>query len=126
MKSETQTVDLDSASSARVQIEFTAGELKVEGGASRLMDASFRYNVADWKPQVKYSENGTQGELLVSQAWSSKFMVGEELINEWTIQFSNDVPIDLTIKKVAGNAKLDLGALNLTKLIFKPPPVSPT
>ena len=116
LKSETQSVELGSASTARVQIEFPAGELKVEDGASSLMDASFRYNVTDWQPQVKYSESGAQGELLISQPGNDKLPVGGQLINEWTVQLANDVPIDLTIVTGAGNAELDLGALDLTNL----------
>ena len=116
LKSETQSVDMDSATTARVQIEFPAGELKVEGGASSLMDASFRYNVSDWQPQVKYSENGAQGELLVSQHGNDKLPVGGGLINEWTVQLANDVPMDLTIITGAGNSELNLGALDLSKL----------
>jgi hypothetical protein len=116
IKSETQSVEMESASAARVQIEFPAGELKVEGGASSLMDASFRYNVADWQPQVNYSENGEQGELLVSQPGDDKLPVGGGLINEWTVQLAEDVPMDLTIITGAGNSELNLGALDLTKL----------
>ena len=116
LKSETNSVDLDSASTARVQIEFPAGELKVEGGASSLMEASFRYNVSDWQPQVKYSENGAQGDLLISQPGDDKLPVGGGLINEWTIQLADGVPIDLTIITGAGNSELNLGALDLSKL----------
>jgi len=116
VKSETQTVDLDSASTVNAQIEFPAGELKVEGGANSLMEASFRYNVADWQPQVKYSENGEQGDLLVNQPRDDKLPVGGGLINEWTVQLANDVPMNLTIITGAGNAELDLGALDLSKL----------
>lgn len=121
VKTESQSVDLGSASTASAQIEFPTGELKVEGGAASLMVASFRYNVSDWKPEVKYSENGTQGDLLISKPGAAQFPVGGELINEWTIQFANDVPLDLTIVKYAGNAELDLGALNLTKLSIQSP-----
>ncbi len=45
VKTESQSVKMDSASSANIQIEFPAGELKVLSGANNLMDASFRYNV---------------------------------------------------------------------------------
>jgi hypothetical protein len=116
LKSETQSVDMESATTARVQIEFPAGELKVEGGAASLMDASFRYNVSDWQPQVTYSENGAQGELLVSLPGNEKLPVGGNLINEWTVQLADDVPIDLSISTGAGNAELDLGSLDLTRL----------
>ena len=116
LKTETQSVDLGSASTASAQIEFPAGELKVEGGATSLMDASFRYNVSDWQPQVKYTENGAQGELLVSQQGDDQLPVGGGLVNEWTIQLANDVPVDLTILTGAGNAELNLGALDLASL----------
>jgi hypothetical protein len=116
VKSETQSVEMESASTARVQIEFPAGELKVEGGASSLMDASFRYNVADWQPEVKYSENGEQGDLLVTLPENEKLPVGGGLINQWTVQLAEDVPLDLTIITGAGNSELNLGALDLTKL----------
>jgi hypothetical protein len=44
IKTETQSVDPGSASSARVQINMDAGKLDVEAGSAGLMDAGFRYN----------------------------------------------------------------------------------
>lgn len=116
LKSETQSVKMESANRSRVQLDFPAGELKVEGGASSLMDASFRYNLSDWQPEVKYSENGAQGDLLISQQGKDKLPVGGGLINEWTIQLANDIPIDLSVRTGAGNAELNLGDLDLTGL----------
>lgn len=120
VKPETQSVDLGSASTARVQIEFPAGELKVEGGANSLMDASFRYNVDNWQPQVKYSENGAQAELVVSrQPGADKTVVKSGLINEWEIQLSENVPMDLVILTAAGNSQLELGRLDLSSLTIE-------
>jgi len=116
LKTESQTVDMDSATSARVQIEFQAGDLKIENGANSLMDASFRYNMDNLQPQVKYSENGEQGELVISQQALERIPLGGQLINEWSIQLANDVPIDLSIQTGAGNADLGLEDLDLTNL----------
>lgn len=116
VKAESQTVDMDSATSARVQIDFAAGELNVGSGTSNLMDASFRYNVADWQPQVQYSENGTQGDLLVSQPGTDRLPVGDEVINEWDIQLNENIPMDLILRTGAGNSQLDLGQLDMTSL----------
>ena len=116
LKTESQTVDLDSATSARVQIEFQVGDLKIENGANSLMDASFRYNMDNLQPQVKYSENDGQGVLVISQQALERIPLGGQLINEWSIQLANDVPMDLTIITGAGNSELNLGALDLTKL----------
>lgn len=116
LKTESQSVDLDSATSTRVQIEFQVGDLKIENGANSLMDASFRYNMDNLQPQVKYSKNGEQGELVISQQALERIPLGGQLINEWSIQLANDIPIDLSILTGAGNADLDLGALDLTNL----------
>jgi N-terminal domain of toast_rack, DUF2154 len=116
LKTESQTVDLDSATSARVQVEFQVGDLKIENGANSLMEASFRYNMDNLQPQVKYSENGEQGELVISQQALERIPLGGQLVNEWSIQLANDIPIDLSILTGAGNADLSLDALDLTNL----------
>jgi hypothetical protein len=116
VRTESQSVNLESADSANVQIEFPAGELKVQSGTSNLMDARFRYNVDDWQPQVNYSESGTQGELVVSQPGDDKVPVGGGLVNEWEIQLSETIPMDLLIRTGAGNSQLDLGGLDMNSL----------
>ena len=112
---DSQSVDLGSASSAAVDIEFAAGELRVEGGASSLMDASFRYNIADWQPRVDYSVQGSQGDLRVSQPGTNDLTLGD-LVNDWTIQLGSGVPLDLSIQVGAGESTLNLGGLDLTRL----------
>lgn len=119
VKTESQSVELESATSANVQIDFPAGELNVQSGSSNLMDASFRYNVDDWQPQVQYSENGTQGELRVSQPGNDRLPVGGEVINEWEIRLNENVPMDLLISTAAGASQLDLGELDMTSLTIK-------
>ena len=115
MRTDTQTIEMNSASSARVQIEIGAGELNVQGGANSLMDATFRYNVDEWKPRVDYSESGDQGQLSVTQQ-GEKVPVGSQLINTWDIRLSNDIPMDLAIHTGAGQSELFLGGMNLADL----------
>jgi len=116
VRTESQSVSVDSATSASVQIEFPAGELKVQSGSSNLMDASFRYNVDEWQPQVNYSESGAQGELIVSQPGSDQLPSRGGLINEWKLLLTNDIPLDLSIRAGAGNNELNLGGLDLAAL----------
>lgn len=116
VKTESQSVNLDGATSVNIQIDFPAGELDVKSGTSNLMDASFRYNISDRQPQVQYSENGAQGELQVSQPGNAPVPVGSEVINEWEIQLNENVPMDLSISTGAGNSQLDLGGLDMTSL----------
>jgi hypothetical protein len=114
-RTDTQTVELGSASEARVRIEMGAGQLTVTNGAEALMQATFRYNVADWQPRLDYSVNGSQGVLLVDHSGGA-IPVGAELVNEWNLSLNNLVPIDLEVHTGAGETELDLRDLYLTAL----------
>lgn len=117
VRNEAQAIDLGPASTAKVLIEFGAGQLKVESGADKLMEATFRYNVDDWKPQVSYNVNGSQGELVVNNPGvNNKVPVGREVINEWNIRLNEAVPLDLEIQTGAGESTLDLSRLEASNL----------
>lgn len=115
-QTESQSVDLEAASSANVLIEMDAGRLAVSGGADKLMQASFRYNVEDWKPQVSYTVNGSQGELTIDQPSAQDRLVGSNVINEWDIHLSDGVPLDVEIHTGAGEANLDSSTLDLSSI----------
>jgi hypothetical protein len=116
-QTDTHAVELGSASQVNVHINLRAGEMSVDGDAEHLMDASFRYNIAEWQPRVNYSVNGSQGELVVeNQDRDPQIPVGGSLVSEWELHLSNKVPIELTIETGAGESELDLRQLNLTGL----------
>ncbi len=116
VKTETQSVELGSASSANVTIDMSAGKLTVAGGADQLMQASFRYNVQDWQPQVAYNVSGSQGELVVDQQGRQDALAGPNVVNEWDIRLSEGVPMDVEIHTGAGESNLDLSALDVSTL----------
>jgi hypothetical protein len=65
---ESNTVDLSKAKGVervRVNLELHAGELQVDGGAKELMEGEFTYNVASWKPQVRFDRSGFRSTLSV-------------------------------------------------------------
>jgi N-terminal domain of toast_rack, DUF2154 len=116
-RTDTQAVELGSASEVKVLIQMGAGELSVAGNADNLMDANFRYNVDELQPRVNYSENGSHGDLVVDhQDEDPSIPVGGSLVNEWDLHLSSEVPIDLTIEIGAGESELDLHLLDLTGL----------
>lgn len=114
-RTESQTVELGSASDVDVQIEMSAGRLTLASGADALAETSFRYNVADWQPIVDYVVNGTRGTLRVSQP-NNDIPIGGKLINDWDLRLSDAVPINLEVNTGAGEAELDLRGLDLRGL----------
>src|SRR5918998_204962 len=67
LQRQSHSVDVQQARSVRTDLEIGAGELNLTGGADRLMEADFVYNVADWEPKVNYDVSGDTGELSVQQ-----------------------------------------------------------
>ena len=114
-RTESKTVQLGAAKAVRVSLKMGAGELKVAGGASDLLNADFTYNVPRWKPEVQYDVTSDAGQLTVQQPPESGGHGGRTRY-EWDLRFSNQVPLEMTIEQGAGSARLDLVGLDLGKL----------
>jgi hypothetical protein len=114
MRTESKTVALGAAQSVRVSLNMKAGELKVGGGATQLLDADFTYNVPRWKPEVKYEVRGGVGDLEVEQPESGASMGNTR--NDWDVHLSNKVPMEMTVNMGAGRATLTLAGLALSRL----------
>jgi hypothetical protein len=91
-----------------------AGELKVGGGATNLLEAEFDYNVPEWKPEVKYEVSGSLGNLKVEQPGSGSSTGNTR--NEWDLHLSNKTPMEMTVNMGAGRAMLILSGLELSRL----------
>lgn len=114
-QTETQSVELGSAEAVTARIFMGAGELAISGGASDLMDGTFTYNEDRWKPQISYTVDGSQGDLVVEHQDNTPRIVGT-IVNTWEMSLNETVPMDLQIETGAGQSELDLHALNLTGL----------
>jgi N-terminal domain of toast_rack, DUF2154 len=108
---ETQSIDLGKLDSARVVIRMSAGELRVQSGTPKMLEANFAYNVPDWKPVVDYRANGPAGDLTITQPDRSGGF--GDTVNTWELKLNDKVPLDVTASLGAGEADLQLGQMNL-------------
>jgi len=111
MEYSTKTLDLDSSESVHVELHMGAGELHVTDTGQKLMRADFAYNVPEWKPEVTYTSAGGKGNLIIRQPDHKTFLGNAKY--RWDLQLNNKVPMDLQAHFGAGQAKLDLGSLQL-------------
>jgi N-terminal domain of toast_rack, DUF2154 len=111
------TLDRGKAEAVAVSLEMNAGELKVDGGSPKLMDASFRFNVPEWEPKVQYADDASRATLSVKQTGPTTTTGKAE--NTWTVHLSDDVPIDLSATLGAGDATLTIGTMNLQRVDVK-------
>jgi hypothetical protein len=107
-----RTIDLDQSELVRVDLSMGAGNLRVDGGAQKLMRADFTYNVPSWKPYVRYSSGPIRGNLSIEQPERRQGHFGNTKY-AWDVRLNRDVPLDVKVHFGAGNADLNLGSLTL-------------
>jgi hypothetical protein len=107
---ETRSIPRDKSDSAHVNLRMGGGDLRIGGGAPDLMSADFNYNVAAWKPEVRYDSTAGVANLNIEQPGNQTSWNGT---NEWDVRLSNDVPTDIAIHLGGGEAHFNIGALAL-------------
>jgi hypothetical protein len=108
---ESRSIELDKSERVRVELKIPVGELEVRGGAAKLLDADFSYNVAEWKPDLRYRSAAGVGDLTIEHGGPGSY--GGERKNRWDLRLNDGVPIDLRVRFGAGEARLALGSMKL-------------
>jgi hypothetical protein len=112
VRHDSRAIERDASERVHVELHMGAGNLIIGGGAQKLLNADFTYNVASWQPEVRYTSTGTNGNLTIRQPGESHAQIGHTRY-EWDLALNNDVPMDLTLHFGAGEARLVLGSLSL-------------
>ena len=113
MEHETKTLDLDKSEMTRAELKMGAGELRVGGGAAKLMEGNFDFNDPGSRPQVEYHSTGVRSDIEIHPSGVTQH--GE---TKWDVRFNDSVGMDLVVKMGAGEAHLNLGSLNLRSVAF--------
>ncbi len=116
---EVRTVESGGASRATVRLRLLLRSLTVRAADDvSLLRGRFRYNVAEWAPNVEEKTEGDRVSVTVGQGLGSQIPLGEhsELQNIWDVELGRGVPLDLTIDIGAGEAQLDLSGVPLSDL----------
>ncbi|MGH9716711.1 MAG: toast rack family protein [Candidatus Acidiferrales bacterium] len=111
----TRSVELQGANTVNVHVQMPAGQLRLDGGASKLLDADFRYDGWQGTPQVNYNVTDGQGDLEITQNGNSSHFGNS--YNDWKLQFGGTAPIDLKLDMGAGQAWIRPAGLDLSELV---------
>ncbi|WP_442594725.1 toast rack family protein [Neobacillus sp. D3-1R] len=110
-------VKKDKAKELEVVLNVGAGKLNVSEGASDWVEGEIQYSMKELKPKVSYKKSGKTGKVVIEQ--SKKNLSGinfKNIENDWDLEFSNDIPIDLEVNTGATETKLNLQGLKLSNL----------
>src|SRR5436309_13779449 len=92
-----------------------AGELHIDGGATRLLEADFAYGGSMSAPRVEYNVSGGIGHLNITEVGNSSIEFGRA-DNDWNLRFANDVPLELDVNMGGGEGTLRLQGIDLNRL----------
>lgn len=96
---------------ARVEIKMGVGELKVQGGSSKLLEADFDYNVPSWKPVIESHSASFRADIKIAQPEGLSAVGDTEY--KWNLRLSDNLPINIVTHLGAGEAEMNLGSLDL-------------
>ncbi len=112
----TETVARNNIDRLTTRISLGAGKLLITGGADQLMEADFEYSQEEWKPEIDFRSEGTEGRLSIDQPGLGddfNFKFGDNQRNEWRIRLNDEVDQSLECRMGAGESELDLRGLTL-------------
>ncbi len=113
----TDSIHLDDAGieAATIELKMGAGELEINGGAAKLVNADLEYNVPAWQPIVHQSKAGHFARLRIEQPGKG-IASGNHITNRWNLQVTDRIPVTFNIECGAGQAKLNLGDMKLREV----------
>jgi hypothetical protein len=111
LRDEPVSIEGGKAERANVELDMGAGEMTVRGGGAKLLEGRFEYNVEAWKPIVKSSIGGSHATLTIQQP-SHVHAIGNQRY-VWDLQLNDRILLDLAINCGAGQARLNLGSLDM-------------
>jgi hypothetical protein len=106
-------IETGSATTGRVRLIMTVGELELLPGGKALLDATIATNVEGWLPEVKAAPRDGVQEVTIRQPEGN---AGSGAKNRWDVLVGAHVPLDLEVTCGVGEASLDLRGIELSRL----------
>lgn len=110
-------IERDSAKALDVDIDLGLGNLFIEGGSPEWVSGEFTYNHKKLEPKVTYKKQKDVGKVKIKQGSKTTFGFNKgKFENEWDLQLTNDIPIDLDVDMGVSTSTLNLKGLHLNSL----------
>ena len=117
VKEESISIKKDKAKDLDVKLDLGAGAMTVTSGSKNWVDGMFEYSNKHLKPNVSYDLKNSTGVLRIDQTKKgfSNVKLGK-MKNEWDLELTNKIPLNLDVNTGASKTYLDLQGLQLQKL----------
>jgi hypothetical protein len=113
VETETLALPLEAATEAEIRVDYGAGELRIEGGSTSLVDGTFEGGV---EHTVRYQDGLTVLRLRSPSVavWPWGWTPGSR--RRWQLRLTEQIPLNLSVHSGASDCHLHLERLNVTRL----------
>ena len=111
---DSKVIEMGKFEMARFELHMGAGELHIEGGSPKLLEANFDYNVPSWKPMLDANTSSFRADIKISQP-NSATSFGNQTCR-WDLKLNDSLPTNLIAHLGAGEAQMNLGSMDIQNL----------
>lgn len=110
-------IEKDQAKELDIDLTIDYGQVNISSGSSNWVEGDITYNINELEPKVTYKLKRDKGKLKIDQPKKTKINVKKgALKNDWDLQLTNDVPVDLEINTGASDTSMNLSGMQLQSL----------
>jgi N-terminal domain of toast_rack, DUF2154 len=111
IQTENVSVPLGTAQRSNIELDLSAGELNLHGGAEQLLEGSLEYNVPSWRPEIRSTVVGSSTDVTIKQPEGHPSM--GHVHYKWELAANDNLVTDVAVNCGAGKAAMQLGSLQL-------------
>lgn len=111
---EQREVESGGAKPVRMNLDSINADINIHSGTEKLLSGIFSYTFKEWKPELQY--DGDKGLLSIYQPSHRINNITGNTRNEWDIAINDNIPLELNIKSISGDNRLDLAKHHIIRL----------
>lgn len=97
-------------------IDLKVGTLNINSSNSHNISSKITFSKSEWKPIIEDTKHSNSEDINISQPNMSNINKSNNDINKWKLNFSENVPTNISIKTKASDVTADLRKIQLNKL----------
>lgn len=116
VQKQNNTFNVSNSKIVNAGIDLKVGTLNINSSNNHNISSKITFSRSEWKPIIEDTKNSDSEHINISQPDMNNISKGKNDVNKWNLSFSENVPVNMTIKTKVGDVTADLRKVQLNKL----------